>query len=230
MTDIHIKTAYEIFKSIEKKHSTSSLALAGSVGKGTHNIKSDIDILVVDEIFHENYQIKYSKNECLINVLLLSPMYFADFEPIRYLRFDFQHFDYILSSKIICDPNNYIGDLRKNVLSIRKQIESDKKYYLKILYEEINNLLLQIERTSGKYHLFQNECKLAVLICSYWFLWNGIIFHDKYTTQNAFKVIEEKDNSLYQLISALVKNIPDKILVIDSLLNYFENNYSVWHS
>jgi hypothetical protein len=222
---MHKKIAGEVIEFLHAENSRLSIALSGSVANNTYHKDSDIDLLVQDKMFRNSYYIYCYYKDIKIGIFSYRPNIFLKRSLDFLYHYHSMRLSYILSSKIIYDPDNIIAELKNNAkeIFIRRKLMND------FLIRDLKNEIMQYLENLPVNIIEQKEILYKVLsnILSIFFLNKSPnMVLNKREACNPYDVIKETDSKLYHiLISCYPVNKDSRKQISEAFKSYISLNY-----
>lgn len=215
--------ANEIIENIRENNSNISIALTGSVARGTYNKNSDIDFLIANKDFRNSYYIYFYYKGIKVGMFSYHKKMFWQKNQDLLYHYHNMRLSYIYHSQIIHDSDNTISQLKSNIDEILKRKILLKKLIITDFKDEIRNTLYMeydnlIERKEKMYHVLSN-------IISIFFMkeYNNKVLSKK-DSHDPYSVIKEKDFLLYTFLK---QSYPCHEKTQEELKEVFENHILV---
>ena len=216
--DIHIITLTQLCNGIIEKYPGCSIAISGSVGKMRHKSTSDLDLLVIDTKFRRNRQCVFLfENLVDINILCLSPLLIEERYKHWATLFNGQHFNYILDSRILYDPNCILVELKQRIAKTNMSINNSDETLLENTFKDLVSMMKIIEEESN-YSFRNNYLNWLTLIINIWYLRHGIKLHTKKEHERSFEIMKNNDKDFYEILKNVIEDSSKEKLIL--LHNY----------
>ena len=188
----HFETAIQLGRLFAENFPQSSFGISGSVANSTHNNKSDLDLLLLDNSFKKNRQYIFTYNEIEVNLLCLNEDIIKNKLNSYMWFFNIQHLGYIKNCKIICDVN---GQLARLVLFVNDLLM--KKFTSPHTLMENTETMMDEYLKEGVSLRDHQILEVVKLMLSYLFLKTRKIVLDKHEAVSVFNDLFITNRFLY---------------------------------
>ena len=208
---------------------SATIALCGSLARGTHHPGSDVDLLVIDRGIAPAQKLHFLHGSTLFTMVCLTPTPTPTDIELLSLAFDPQNANYVLGACALKDPGGFLDPLQRAVAEgLKRRAEQDPELVSRL--EDHAALLRMRVRYPLAVEGREMLCyQLLSTLLSVWAIRERVPLRDKPDYLKVFGRMRSSDPVLYDLVAACLPMGPDSPVQLQALFTYlFPEARWVW--
>ncbi|MBV9772753.1 MAG: nucleotidyltransferase domain-containing protein [Gemmatimonadetes bacterium] len=201
--DRHTRAARELLAALRERFPSACLAVSGSVGRGTHHARSDLDLIVLDAGIRREMHFGFRHRGIPVTVLAAVPGLGPGLrgEAASPPRFESDALPFLRDSAVVHDPAGEYVRMRESLARAVAEAPDPGEHALR-LCAVAGRLLAGVERSDDPVERGRLLADLFSALLQAWCLQQGVTHESKGESGRVPALMRERDPGLHALLSA----------------------------